>query len=216
MTLYLNDTYLLECASIITSYGRDEKGPYLLLRETIFYPQGGGQPADNGVIKTINDEIPVIFVRQSDKEIRHYIAAELELHKLTDTEINCVVDAQRRILNARYHTAAHLLGNVVEHLYRDLKAVKGHSFPGEAYVEFTGDTVPDADSLVKELSSAIEARLATTTFEMTPTCRAMRIGDFPPVPCGGTHLRNTAEIGDFNIRKISRKGDRLKISYELI
>lgn len=47
-TLYLNDTYLFQSSGIIMGHGSDEKGKYVLLNETIFYPQGGGQPSDQG------------------------------------------------------------------------------------------------------------------------------------------------------------------------
>jgi len=232
-TLYLNDSYLLQCPSTITSHGTDEKGSYVLLRETVFYPQGGGQPADFGTIKTPSNELAVTFVRQIEQEIRHYVAATIDLKGLIDTNVTCNVDQSRRLLNARYHTAGHLLGNIAEVIYPDLKAVKGHSFPGEAYVEFTGESVPTLEDLTSKVALAITQNLSTNTFEMLPdefaakyytlpypvpahkAFRALQIGDLMPVPCGGTHLKSTAEIGKFSIRKISSKGGRLKISYDL-
>ena len=48
--LYLNDTYLLEAHARVLERACDERGPYLLLDQTIFYPQGGGQPCDQGTI----------------------------------------------------------------------------------------------------------------------------------------------------------------------
>lgn len=93
-------------------------------------------------------------------------------------------------------------------------------------------STPDNQNLTSNIiAAAIKNDLATTTFEMLPDefevkyyklpyvvpsnkkFRAMQIGDFMPVPCGGTHITNTAEIGEFTIRKISHKGGHMKISY---
>ena len=231
--LYLHDTYLLEEKAIILSSGEDEKGTYLILDQTIFYPQGGGQPADHGVIHIgENVSIAIIFTRQVDCEIRHYFTGPLELDCI-GKEALCKVDKDRRIINARYHTAAHLLGNVAESVFPQVQAVKGHSFPKEGYVEFIGSESIDSSLLDREIRSSIEGNFQTKTFEMLPAefeekfyklpylvpahkkFRAMQIGEFAPVPCGGTHLKNMEEIGTLVIRKIGIKKDRIKISYEV-
>ena len=231
--LYLKDTYLQECSGFVTNHGIDDKGDYLLLNETVFYPQGGGQPSDQGTIKTASGELNVSFVRQLDQEIRHYVSDATQLPSLVDTKITCNIDQTRRLLNARYHTAAHLLSNVIENIYPELKAVKGHSFPGEAYVEFIGNSLPETTEVSINMHAAITQGLNTITFEILPdefaskyytlpypvpthkAFRVLQIGDFIPIPCGGTHIKNTAEIGEFSIRKISKKGERLKVAYEL-
>lgn len=231
--LYLKDTYLPECSGFITNHGIDEKGAYLLLNETVFYPQGGGQPSDQGTIKTASGELNVGFVRQIDQEIRHYVSDATQLPSIIDTKITCNIDQPRRLLNARYHTAAHLLSNVIENMHPKLKAVKGHSFPGEAYVEFIGEDIPETTKVSFNMRAAITQGLNTTTFEILPdefarkyyslpypvpthkAFRVLQIGNFMPIPCGGTHIKNTTEIGEFNIRKISKKGERLKVAYEL-
>lgn len=231
--LYLADTYLLETPSSIINYGVDERGQYVLLQETVFYPQGGGQPSDQGVLKTPDYEAKILSVRQFDQEIRHYIDDTKNVSSLNNQVVQCIVDQPRRMLNARYHTAAHLLDNVVESMLSDLKGVKGHSFPGEAYVEYIGNSIPDLEELTVKMNAAVAENLTITTFEMLPeefatkyyvlpypvpahkSFRVVQIGNYTPVPCGGTHVKSTAEIGKVSIRKISKKSDRLKISYDL-
>lgn len=232
---YLTDTYLQQCVSTVTNHGTDEKGSYLILSETVFYPQGGGQPSDHGTIQTASHGvIQVTFVRQVEQEIRHYVTGVQDLSPLIGANVTASIDLPRRLLNARYHTAAHLLGNIAEVIYPQVKAVKGHSFPGEAYVEFNGVAEPNSLELVTSINEAILANLSTTTFEMLPdefaskyyqlpypvpankAFRAMQIGNLMPVPCGGTHLKSTDEIGNLTIRKINNKNDRLKIAYDLI
>jgi alanyl-tRNA synthetase len=222
---------MFEHPSQITSSGTDEKGTYVLLTETIFYPQGGGQPSDRGILKSKANTIEVGFVRQVDQEIRHYVSSNIV--NTTNNSIECHVDRTTRILNARYHTAAHLLSNVVEIMYPPLKAVKGHSFPGEAYVEFIGEATTEQLDINHNMSQAITKNLSTSILSIScddfeskyyklpysisedKVFRIMQIGDYLPIPCGGTHVKNTAEIGLFNIRKISKKGDRIKVSYSL-
>lgn len=144
------------------------------------------------------------------------------------------VDRERRLLNARYHTAAHLLGNVVESLHPDLKAIKGHSFPKEAYVDFQGESLPDLEKVQAALKAAIESDLSTRIFEIdrvsfetkyyplpypTPAhkdFRVMQIGNFLPVPCGGTHLFSLKEIGEIRLPKMKSKDKIHHISYEVL
>ncbi len=230
--LYLQDTYCFESIAEILHLGKDERGIYLLLSQTIFYPQGGGQPSDQGKISGEEFELEVIQVRQVEGEIRHYLKSE-STFALVGKTANLKIDSSRRLLNARYHTAAHLLGNVVESLYPELKAIKGHSFPGEAYVDFEGEAAPEIEKLEAALKAAIQNTLSTRIFETdratfeekyytlpypTPphkAFRVMQIGDFLPVPCGGTHLANTQEIGEIRLSKIKSKDRIHHISYEV-
>ena len=230
--LYLNDTYLFDCEAKILGQAQDDRGAYLVLDRTIFYPQGGGQPSDQGNIKAEEFNVEVTHVRQVDGEIRHYVNTVLNDIKVNKA-VSCVVDKNRRLLNARYHTAAHLLGNAVEKIYPMLKAMKGHSFPQEAYLEFSGSEIPDISEVMNNLQQAIEADLATQIFEIdhmafeekfyklpykipeNKTFRVMQIGDYLPVPCGGTHLNHLAEIGTIKLGKIKAKNGLVRVSYEV-
>jgi alanyl-tRNA synthetase len=231
--LFLKDTYLFNGSAQILGTDTDEKGIYILFNQTIFYPQGGGQPSDLGTV-TIKglSSIPIGFVRQVNDEIRHYVSEPLDSQWI-GSSCAMQIDSKRRLENARYHTAAHLLGHIVEEWDLNLKAVKGHSFPGEAYVEWTGVSSLDPTQVHSELQNTVNCGLPIKVFEIFRSefedkfyvlpypipdhkaFRAVQIGEFPPIPCGGTHLTNTQEIGDFKIRKVTQKGDRLKISYDL-
>jgi alanyl-tRNA synthetase len=231
--LYLTNTYLFETAAEIIGQAADEKGTYILLDCTVFYPQGGGQPSDQGIIKGEGFKLNVLQVRQNENEIRHYIDF-IPNTVLVGSKIICVLDEDRRILNARYHTAAHLLGNIVELIYPSLKATKGHSFPKEAYVEFQGDMVADYNEVTEALKEVISKNLVSKIFEIDPVSfeekfyklpyqipsnkafRVMQIGHLLPVPCGGTHLANTEEIGNIVLGKIKAKKSITRITYELI
>lgn len=228
MKLYLNNTYLFEESAKILKTGNDEKGAYVVLDKTIFYPQGGGQPCDIGTI----GDLQVSAVKEVEDEVRHYVSGDLS-NILAGQKVKLLIDEKRRILNARYHTASHFLANIVHELYPNLIATKGHAFPGEAYVEFQGSGKIDADVLTLEIQKAIDSAHELTIFDSTQekfeqdfyklpyeipdgkNFRVMRVGLFPPIPCGGTHLKNTKEIGKFVIKKIKQGDNSIKIQFNL-
>jgi alanyl-tRNA synthetase len=230
--LYLDDTYLDTHTAALTAAGADDRGTYVILDQTIFYPQGGGQPSDCGTIMGDGFTLSVHQVRLAETEIRHYIVGDQPSFSVP-VPVTIQIDRERRMMNARYHTAAHLLGNVVETMVPTLKAVKGHSFPGESYVEFMGASAIDPDGINQAMAKAINDNLSTRTFDMdaatferlyyklpyeTPgnkAFRAMQIGDYPPVPCGGTHLQAIGEIGIAQATKVKVKDGTVKISYEV-
>ncbi|MFN7709947.1 MAG: alanine--tRNA ligase-related protein [Holosporales bacterium] len=230
--LYLEDTYQFNFEGLIQKAGKDEKGFFIILDQTAFYPQGGGQPSDHGLISNDSVNAPIIHVAQHGDQIRHYIDSPSITAEILKAQKVCgVVKRTRRLLNARYHTAAHLLGNIAEMLNPKLKAIKGHSFPGEAYVEFQGDEVIDVEVLQNAISEAIAKNEKTKVFVIDPlgfekqfyklpyripdnkTFRVIQIGDMSPVPCGGTHVSSTGEIGLIKINKVKNKNGILRISY---
>lgn len=233
--LYLKDTYLFETPATILHQAEDEKGNYFLLDQTIFYPQGGGQPSDQGKITWEGEELDITQVRQVGEEIRHYWNAMAQKN-LIQKKIFSQLNTERRLLNARYHTAGHLLANIVEILYPSLKAMKGHSFPNESYVEFQNPenlSALEPKKIHLGLQWALQFGFPTTSFETDPLSfeqefyklsypipenkkfRIVRIGKYSPIPCGGTHVADTREIGEMEIGKIKIKGDQIKISYGL-
>lgn len=230
--LYLQDTYQFDFESLIQEVSKDEKGIFIILDQTAFYPQGGGQPSDHGVIRNDHFEANVIHIAQHRDQIKHYIEP-IATEILVAQKVYGAVDQKRRLTNARYHTAGHLLGNIVEILNPKLKAMKGHSFPCEAYVEFQGDEAIDMGVLQNTINEAIARDDKTTIFEIDPKAfekqfyklpysipdnkkfRVMQIGNMSPVPCGGTHLSSIGEIGLIKINKIKNKNRILRVSYEV-
>jgi alanyl-tRNA synthetase len=230
--LYLNNTYLFEVKALIVGCGEDEKGMFVTLDQTLFYPQGGGQPSDQGILEGDNFRLDVILVRQTETEIRHYLKVPSTVI-LNGQHVTCIIDQARRMLNAKYHTAAHLLSNVVEVLYPSLKAVKGHSFPNEAYVEFQRAGTLDMERLQHTLDEVVAADHKTTVFEIDPISfenkfyklpyqvpnnkifRVVEIQGFLPIPCGGTHLGKTSEIGHIVVDKLKIKNDTIRILYKV-
>lgn len=233
--LYLEDTYLFESTAKVVAVENDEQGTLVVLDETIFYPQGGGQPTDIGTITFSNVTFRVTKVLyRTDGSIAHYgNFSNGEFH--SGESVALVIDQSIRIKNARNHTAGHVLTFAVEVAYPHLVGMKGYHFPDGTYVEFDGilseeDKALFSEKISDEVRGMIEKELPITIKLVTsdelallcknvlpnmPKDKPMRvmIVDGIALGCGGTHLSNTKEIGTFSIRKIKQEKGKLKVSY---
>ena len=228
---YMFDAQLFTSSAICHHVEVDERGPYMVFDQTIFHPQGGGQPCDLGTIGLeIGDKIDLVGVytsKDATPEVRHYTASHRleDCRKLIGLTITQQLDEYRRKQNSRLHSAGHLIAAVVESWHTGLVATRGHHFPNEAYVEFTLDQVETA-SLEKRLET-ISQRLSDLINNDAPVTlaidreglarkqqRTVAMGDFKPVGCGGTHVSTLKEIGTIEIRGMKLKTGRLKVSYQ--
>lgn len=232
--LYLEDTYLLESSATLENVSSDDQGTYCIFNQTIFYPQGGGQASDIGLIQIGNDEMPVTFVGYVDGKVRHYGEFESLKEKVGET-ITLKVNQQNRMTNAKSHTAGHLIQCAIEEIDPGLKAVKGFHFPVGSHVEFEGNTTLENhernEKANQKILEMIAENVQTNTTMMTKeeiikACpdlpyalpegkplRVMSIGNYSPIPCGGTHIKSLSELGKVEITKTKNKKDRIKISY---
>ncbi|MEW6731950.1 MAG: alanyl-tRNA editing protein [Acidobacteriota bacterium] len=195
----------------ITALGNDGR-PFICLEQTWFHPQGGGQKADRGTIANI----PVTHIAHSDGEVNHYLETTADLQRGQEVEV--AVDADWRKTNAQLHTGGHLIAAITEKLFPTLQAVAGHHWPGEARVEFVYQQTPNpvevSALLEPALRDAIEADLAVSIVGDPLTARAIQIGDFTAVPCGGTHLERLGQLDQIILTGIKLKGGKLRISYQ--
>lgn len=232
--VYLGDTYLYEHDANVSHFGVDEKGSYCVLNETIFYPQGGGQASDQGTLSVNGNASLITFVGYIDGEVRHYGDFSTILGS-EGKSVHLKIDKERRILNSKAHTAGHLIQCVVEEINNKLKAVKGYHFPDGSYVEFIGDSDIDPETQLEKINENLKKMIGDATpnrismvsrEELLKLCpdlpyeipenkptRVMAIGNFVPVPCGGTHLASMGELGSVTVTKIKKKKDRTKVSY---
>jgi alanyl-tRNA synthetase len=231
---YLKDTYIFESVAKVLSWGTGDRGSFLVLSETIFYPKGGGQPSDLGRI-VFSDvcECNVTYVefRPEDATVRHFVTGL----DLGDGHVGCdvtlFVDIERRIANAKAHTAGHLLAELVNSLTPELVGKIGFHDPAEGcYVKFQGLLASRSPAELQEaLNSKLEEALlqqgtvqhweeggsapAQGGEEVAPlpeghavpagkACRFVQIAGFAASPCGGTHIRSLAEIFGIKCTKV--------------
>ena len=216
--LYLHSAVLTGEARIVAIRLGDVST--LRLDQTLFHPKGGGQPADRGALILSDGSavaVPVIDVRNGDDgAIDHLIASDAPL-QLGD-RVLMRIDADSRRLHARLHSAGHLLALAGERIEPGLRGIAGHHWPGEARVEFDG-TARNPEDFERALRSMLEemraANLPISASLDGEGRRSIAIDRAAPVPCGGTHMPDTAAIGRIDIRKIKMKGGRVRVSYDI-
>jgi alanyl-tRNA synthetase len=192
----------------------EDNGRYLILDQTWFHPQGGGQQSDVGFI----DNSKVVRVVNKDDEVRHYLEQNESVKFEVGQEVELKIDRAIRQQNSKLHTGGHLTAAVVEDIYPNLKAIGGQHWKGEARVEFVGDEFPHVEEITNRLPEAIQQSinkdLEVKVLYDENNDRSVKIGDFPAVGCGGTHVRSLQELLDFEITKVKIKSDKLRASYQ--
>lgn len=202
----------LSSSAVITSVQLGET-PIVRLDNTLFHPQGGGQRGDRGFIGPAR----VLDTRHAEGgEVDHFVdrVDALTIGDRVDIE----VDALHRRQGAQLHSAGHLIAEAAQALKPGLRAVAGHHWKGEARVEFEGAVEVDpafATDLAQKLCDLAADALPVTVMGEPFTCRAVQIGDFEPVGCGGTHVKTTAELTGIRLTGIRTRKGRLRISYDL-
>jgi len=201
-------------------------GNKIQLDRTLFYPTGGGQPGDRGTLTGTDGQIyEVIEARKGEvpDSVLHLLAEGAEAPAVGST-VTAAIDWDYRHRLMRMHTCMHLLCAVVPG-----SVTGGQISDGKARLDFDvpGDSL-DKDVITAKLNDliagghAVETRWITDeelaakpelvrTMSVKPPTGAGRIRLLDIVgvdlqPCGGTHIRNTAEIGPVVVTKIENKG----------
>ncbi|MHA1477278.1 MAG: alanyl-tRNA editing protein AlaXM [Promethearchaeota archaeon] len=230
--LYMNDSYLKKWdAKVVTV--KDDK--YVVLDKTAFYPKGGGQPWDEGYIFKNDEKFKVVYVGKFSGEISH----EVEKPGLKEGDmVSCELDWERRYTYMRYHTACHLISNL---LFRRANAkITGNQIElDKARMDFSMEDyspeklqtyVEESNEIIKQdLSIAIEtmsrvavleepelARLAVGLPKNLQEFRIVKIGDIDKQVDGGTHVNNLKEIGEIKMTKTVNKGKNNRRLYFIL
>jgi misacylated tRNA(Ala) deacylase len=216
--LYLRDAYLTEFQATVVAV---REGAVALDR-TAFYPTGGGQPHDTGVL----DGLPVVSVRKEDDTVWHELEGELPDVGATVTGR---VDWDRRHRLMRTHTALHALCGVIWNEWR-VPVTGGNMEPLSARMDFEFDPLPEgfgprveqlvndelaADrpievSFLPRSTAVMDQDLIRTKVSLIPdTVPEIRVVDIVGLDKqadGGTHVRSTAEVGRIRVVKLENKG----------
>ncbi|MBP1986258.1 alanyl-tRNA editing protein [Halolamina salifodinae] len=203
-------------------------GREVILHETYFYPEGGGQPADRGVI----DDIAVADVQKSEAGVVHRLSADHDLEK--GETVHCVVDAAFRTYCKRAHTASHVLFGAARRVLDDV-GYAGFDIGEETVrVDFTADTEITDERMIEmerlanravwdslpvswEYQDPAVAREREEVAFNTKTeegamaesdeVRIVTIEGWDVAACGGTHVSNTSEIGPLHVLERSNPGE---------
>ena len=230
--LYMKDSYLKNWDAKVVSV-KDDK--YVVLDKTAFYPKGGGQPWDEGFIIKKGEKFKVVYVGKFSGEISH----EVEKPGLKEGDVvSCEIDWERRYTYMRYHTACHLVSNL---LFRRANAkITGNQIElDKARMDFSmEDYSPEKlKAFIDEANEIIQQDLLVTVGYMTredamkkpelarlavglpkdlQEFRIVRIGDIDEQVDGGTHINHLKEIGIIELTKTVNKGAKNRRMYFVI
>lgn len=224
--LYQTDSYLKEFDSVVSAIDAENHG--VILEQTAFYPGGGGQPSDSGWLESEGSEYRVSKIKRIAGNLVHLIEGQEALPESGKT-VTGRIDWERRYQLMRTHSALHVLCGVV---FRDYGAsvTGGDMDPLQGRMDFEFETMQR--ELVDEIEAAINFEveknhpikvailpreeafqipdLIRTKINLLPEgIREVRIVEIVGLDLqadGGTHVRNTAEIGRIRIVDYKSKG----------
>ena len=220
--LYLRDASLRSFDATVVAV--DPEGRRLALDRTAFYPTGGGQPHDTGVLAGL----PVTDVRKEGEHVWHTVGGDGDLPAVGD-EVHGELDWERRHALMRTHTALHVLCGVIWNEWR-VPVTGGNMEPLSARMDFEFDPLPEGfgpriEELVNaELAAARPVEVAfldrgvaladedliRTKVSLIPeSVQEIRVVDIVGLDKqadGGTHVATTAEVGRIRVLKTESKG----------
>jgi len=252
--MFLDDTYLFTADALVVAFekGEEENTGSLILDQTCFHAQGGGQPSDEGeIILSGGHNFTVKMVKTNEKQQLVHSgtsesAALWDSLAAGETAASLKVDESLRRKYARLHSAGHALDMAIRAVgYGErLVGVKGYHFldspnveyllKGEALTKDELDVLPGL--LTAEMRRLVEADIPTIVLtidkaDVEGLCRDdlrnVDITNYPEsirmvsmcgmyIPCGGTHIKSSGEIGaGVNVHKIKKKKQMYKVSYTL-
>jgi len=219
--LYLHDSYLREFDATVTSVN----GQTVTLDQTAFFPSGGGQPSDSGLLRWPGGEARVLDIKKDGASARH------DLDGLVPSEgqiVRGVLDWDRRFAIMRHHSALHVLVGAVYHLFGAL-VTGGAIYPERARMDFSLEDLnkgrvtaieAEANRVIGEHRRILARFVSREEFErsdltrlarnlLPPEIREVRVIEiegFDAQADGGTHVANTSEIGRLAVTKTENKG----------
>jgi len=230
--LHRSDAYLRSCSAQVTQVFDDG----VELDRTVFYPLGGGQAGDSGALVLADGTR--ILVHDTRKSRREGATPDDSLHLLdpaadwrariaAGTLVTAEIDWARRHRHMRFHTATHLLCAVVKELVDGCSITADYARLDFAMTAPLEKEVVQAglDRLVAEAHPVSCEWITDDELRATPQLvksmsvspplgfgrvRLLRVQDVDLQPCGGTHVRNTAEIGAVRVAKIEKKSARTR------
>ena len=225
--LFNEDSYLKEAEAKVI----DVKDNIIKLNRTIFYPEGGGQPGDNGELVLKDRVLNVIDTKKGEQEneILHYVEGNID-KSIINQEVGLKIDWDRRYTLMRMHSSCHVLVSLVpalitgasvgieksridfdvdpstlnkEEMNQRIKEIVSEDHP--IFInQISGDNYEEYKHLSK--GAAVSPPIINNKIQIVQIGEDNNIID--KEFCGGTHLKSTKEIGPLEIGKIENKGKR--------
>jgi len=216
--LFRDDSYTKELDVIVSEVIPEG----LIFDKTIFYPEGGGQPGDEGFVTSDKNKTRVLGTKYINQKLVHLVEGTQDFKK--NDKVKLELDWSRRYSHMQVHTCLHLLCSIIPY------PVTGGSIgDGRGRLDFDLETKPNKEDVLNSLNKLISddhtisiSSITDDELDQNPdlvrtmsvkpprgsgTIRMIKIGeDIDFQPCGGTHVKKTSEIKLVKSVKIENKG----------
>lgn len=229
--LYMTDSYLRHATAKVLEKQVEGSTVRLVLDQTLFYAQGGGQPADNGIITGPHGVLNVSHVSYNGGTPTHLGKLDGEIAVGDDVTLD--LDWQLRYKNMQMHTAGHILDQAVKNVVPQAIATDGvHGIGKKLYVTYIGSINADLQNNIQKQIKLILQKNLPIHLEMVThdqliqrhiklpfdlpknkDLRIMSIGEYPPMPDGGTQLHATGESWPITITTLEEKDGNTLVHY---
>lgn len=211
-TLYYKDNYLKEFKSKVIECVEEDSIYKIVLEDTAFYPEGGGQNADIGTL----DGIEVFDVQEKDDTIYHYTKAPIEVGK----EVIGKINFENRFSNMQHHTAEHIVSGIICSKY-DTENVGFHMGKNAVTIDFkvnlNKEQLEEIEVLANEaVFKNLEVKVNNYTKEqikdleyrskkeLDGIIRIVEIPGYDRCACCGIHVAKTGEIGMIKLLSVQK------------
>jgi len=220
--LYYTSPLTTDWTTMVTSFREDGDTYLVTLAETAFYPEGGGQPSDLGMI----DSLHVIDVFEQDGEIYHRLPAPPQA-----TTVHCRIDSARRLDHTQQHSGQHLLSAVCIDLF-NAHTASFHLGKEVVTIDLDVPSLADEDFIAIEnkVNELIYANIPVETYYVSKDelvklplrklpdiddekIRIVEIKGIDVSACCGTHVARTGEIGIIKLLKTERHRGMTRLSF---
>jgi Ser-tRNA(Ala) deacylase AlaX len=228
--LYYDDAYLHEFEARVLQVSQEDRRVGIVLDSTVFYPMGGGQPSDKGMVEGKNGRVDVMEVQWNKGRVLH-LADRFDGVISQGDYVKGVIDWSRRYSLMKNHTAAHIMAEAIRRVLKSPVEIVGSGLDVDKVrldVALASSLRPvfqqieeEANSVVKE-NRLIEIKIMNRgeaekyverfheSLKTLPSSvshvRVVEVKDLHACACGGTHVKATGEIGSIGILGRSSKG----------
>jgi Ser-tRNA(Ala) deacylase AlaX len=228
--LYYDDVYLRKFEAKVLQVGLDRGRTTMVLDRSAFYPTGGGQPSDMGIIEGENGRVVIVEVQWNKGRVLH-LEGGIDDNISQGDYVKGTIDWNRRYSLMRNHTAAHIMAEAVRHVLESPVKIVGSGLdvdkvrldfalanslrPVFHQIEEVANSIVRENRLVEiKIMSRSEAEKHVERFHEdlrtlpsgVSQVRVVEVEGVHACACGGTHVKATGEIGTIRILGRSSKG----------
>lgn len=218
-SLYYKDGYLKEFEAVVKECIEEDKKIKIILDNTAFYPEGGGQPSDTGFI----DNVRVLKVEEKENEIYHIVDKKINVGK----KVFCKINFEERFQNMQNHTAEHIVSgiickkyntsNVGFHIGKDFVTLDFKITLSEKQLReiesMANNAIYENIEVISKIYTPEEIKSINyrSKIELKEEVRLVKINKYDICACCGVHVKRTGEIGLIKLLKSEKYKSGIRI-----